>query len=162
MRNVTIKQLARAFGRDPSVIGKWLRGRGYPTVPVKNEDTRWQKANGYTPEVAKRIILDRRAQGDPVDETVLGLVPPGEHADGEADTTIPGRIVDLDRVVIEHDVFAVPEEGATVYLQTRLGGYSNATAWTPVEAIEYAVKIINVAKRCLAGRSVAVADAETK
>jgi hypothetical protein len=76
----------------------------------------------------------------------------GEHADGEGGTTIPGRIVEVDRVAIEHDVFAVPEEGATVYLQTRLGGYSAVTACTPAEGIEYAVKMIKVATKCLEGR----------
>ena len=86
MRNVTLKQLARAFSRDTSVVRKWIGGRGYPTVTVKNEDTGWQDAEGYTPEVAKRIIMDRRAQGYPVDDTVLGLVPPREHAD---DSDVP-------------------------------------------------------------------------
>jgi hypothetical protein len=63
------------------------------------------------------------------------------------------RVVDLDRVVITHDVSIFgPGAGrpGCVVIETRLGEHLVTSGVTPFQALQYAHKIIGKAMECLA------------
>lgn len=64
--HVTLRELAQEFGREKTVIRKFVRKHGISFIRVRTEQGRWQSELALTPEDAEAVRKLRRAEGFPV------------------------------------------------------------------------------------------------